>query len=184
MRRTKTWPGALAACAAGLLAAGCRPDDGAEAVRLVQRYDAALIEAYKAGDARLVEGLAGERELKKLTGLIGVKLDTGVNMDAELRELKVLEVRREGDVVEVRTEERWHYADRRIGTGAQVGQASDDHYFMRYDLSVEGGRRVVRELHFERPPEVGRTDVELGGDFRLQHGLPPAEAKDPKGRNR
>ena len=39
----------------------------------MRRYNEKLIEAYRLGDERIVDGLVGDEEGKKLLGLIGVK---------------------------------------------------------------------------------------------------------------
>lgn len=163
-----------AICLAATLAtlAGCRalPDDRAEA--LVRRYNRKLIEAYRLGDERIVEGLVGDEEARKILGLIGVKTDMGITLDAALTELRVTGTERPArDAVDVLTEERWHYRDRRIGSGETVGQESDDHYFMRYALRKRGKSWVVLGVSFERPPQVGRTSVPNQAPPKVFHGM-------------
>ncbi len=148
-----------------------RMSDG-EAVKLVQSYNAHVIDAYRADDVRLIDPVVGPGEGKKLTGLIGVKLDMGIAMDARVLEFRVLGVERRKDEVVVRTEERWYYRDLKIGTGEQVGQDSTDHYFMRYNLRKPEGRWVVDAIAFEKPPEVGRT-VAPEADVASMHGVQP-----------
>lgn len=132
------------------------------------------------GDERIVEGFVGNAEAKKILGLIGVKTDMGITLDASLTEFRVTGVQRPGpDAVDVLTEERWHYRDRRIGSGEIVGQESDDHYFMRYALRKEGRSWVVSEVAFERPPVVGRTTAPNEAPARTFHGMseaPPGAA--------
>jgi len=147
-------PVALAALAA---LAGCRRLSDREAVELVEAYDARLAEAYRASDARLLEPLAGPRDARRVATLIGVKADVGLTLDARLLELRVVAVERPPGEVRVRTEERWHYRDRRIGSGEQVGPDSTDRYALAYTLRRAEGRWVVDEVAFERPPEVGRA---------------------------
>ena len=168
----------LGAAALTGLAAGCRelPNRRAEAV--VRKYNEKLIEAYRVGDERLVEGLVGDAEAKKILGLVGVKTDMGITLDAALMEFRVTGVQRPGpDAVDVLTEERWHYRDRQIGSGETVGQESDDHYFMRYALRREGKGWVVSKVAFERPPRVGRTSAPNEAPAKVFHGMaerPPA----------
>ena len=114
-----------------LAVAGCHGLGEARATRLVRAYNGKVIEAFRTGDARLVEGVAGPKEAKKLTGLIGVKLDQGLTLDAQLLELRVLKVERAHDAVLVETAEEWYYQERRIGSGERVGQDSRDRYHMR-----------------------------------------------------
>jgi hypothetical protein len=103
-----------------------------------------------------------------------VKLDAGVTLDATLERLDVLGVERADGEVVVRTEERWHYRDRAIGTGAQVGEDSRDRYFMRYHLRRLDGRWVVDRVAFERAPEVGREAVPVL-DAAAAHGAAAAD---------
>lgn len=173
----RSHPGARAGLflvVAGLvgLAAGCRelPDRRAEA--LVRKYNEKLIEAFRLGDERIIERLVGDQEAKKILGLIGVKTDLGITLDAALTEFRVTAVERPGPgAVDVLTEERWLYRDRRIGSGATVGQESHDHYFMRYALKKEGRTWVVFKISFERPPEVGRTLAPTGASPKVFHGM-------------
>lgn len=164
---------------------GCRglPDDRAQG--LVRRYNEKLIEAYRLGDERIVEGLVGDQEARKILGLIGVKTDMGITLDASLTEFRVTGIERLGkDAVEVLTEERWHYRDRRIGSGETVGEESDDHYFLRYELRKDQKSWVVFKVSFERPPEVGRTLVPNRASPKAFHGMteaPPSPAAAPPG---
>ncbi len=146
--------------------AGCRGLSDEGAVRLVRAYDDKLVEAYRTSDEQLMEGLVGPEEGKKLLGLIGVKYDMGFTLDAQLLEFKPLGVRRQEDWVEVRTEERWRYRDRKIGSGETVGGESRDHYFLTYVLKQEKGRWVVWQVRFDQPPEVGRAARDGGSEGR------------------
>lgn len=130
-----------------------------KAEALVRRYNQQLVEAYRTSDVELMDGLVGEEEGKKLTGLIGVKRDLGVTLDAELLTLEVRAVQRKGDTVDVLTDERWRYRHRRIGTGAVVGEESTDHYSLRYVLRKLRSGWVVDAVRFESPPTVGRAEV-------------------------
>ena len=158
-------------CLAAALAvlAACGPAEE-NAVRAVRRYNAALIEAYRAGDARLVERFAGPREAKKLLGLIGAKLDMGLTLDAELVELVPLRIERHRDGARVWTRERWRYADRRVGSGRPVGDASEDQYQMIYTVGFENGRWVVEEVRFAERPLVGRGRVSNSARAEAFHG--------------
>ena len=142
--------------------AACGGLSGEQAVELVRRYNAKLIEAYRASDEQLAAGVCGPGELKKLAGLIAVKRDAGLALDSRLLSFEVRGVDREGAEVVVRTEERWYYRDRRIGSGEQVGQDSTDHYLMRYRLRQLGKRWVVDRVEWAAPPRVGRPRAPLG----------------------
>lgn len=153
---------------AALLVCACSSFSDADAVEVVRRYNARLIEAYRAGDVRLVDPLVGEVEGKRLTGLIGVNLDEGITLDAELLELQPTGVERRDAAVVVSTRERWYYRNRKIGTREQVGPDSTDSYVMRYWLGRVEGRWVVERTEFAEPPQVGR------GAALQAAGLPPA----------
>jgi hypothetical protein len=158
---------------AGTALAGCRDLADHRAEALVRTYNERLIDAYRVGDERIIEGLVGDEEAKKILGLIGVKTDMGITLDAALTEFRFAgTVRPAPGTLEVLTEERWHYRDRRIGTGETVGQESDDHYFMRYTLARSRGSWVVSKVAFERPPEVGRSAAPNQAPSRILHGMP------------
>ena len=171
----------LAATLAALT--GCRALPRERAESLVRRYNAKLIQAYRLGDERVIEGLVGDSEAKKILGLIGVKADMGITLDAALTEFRLTGLERQGrDAVDVLTEERWHYRDRQIGSGETVGQQSDDHYFLRYALRKERKSWVVSQVSFERPPEVGRTSAPNRSSPKAFHGgmsQPPQPAQPP-----
>ncbi len=165
-----------------LAAAGCHAGsvDDAAAVTLVRTYDARLIDAYRTSDVQVMEPWVGDDELRKLTGLIGVKRDMGETLDAQLLDLHVDRVARDGDGVRVFTHERWRYVPRRIGDGAPAGPESTDLYALSYRLGAVGGKERVLEVEFTEPPTIG-TPVAPGRiDARDAHGLPPLEAPSPR----
>jgi hypothetical protein len=165
------------ACALALAAAACGGLSDEEAVNVVRVYDRQVIAAFRAGDPQLIEGVAGDREARKLWALIGVKLDQNIFLDAELEDLRVTGVERASPAVLVDTEERWTYRDRRIGSGALVGQESRDRYRMRYTLRKVKGVWVVDATEFRSSPEVGRP-AGPPLDARAAHGTvisPPPE---------
>lgn len=135
---------------------GCGGVSRPEAKRLVERYNAVVAEAYRRGDVKLVDGVVGPEEGRKLTGLIGVRLDMGVAMDSKMLSLEVLDVASKGDLLKVRTRERWRYCDRQIGTGTVVGEESEDEYVMLYHLARSRGRWLVERIEFAAPPKIGR----------------------------
>lgn len=153
----------LTALLAPLLA--CQPLPKEEAVRIVRVYNDAVIQALRSGDARLIDPVTGPEEGRKLTGLIGVKLDQGITMDATLLDFRLVDVAYGRDEVVVSTEERWHYLERRIGSGEQVGPESRDHYFMRYHVRRPEKRWVVDRIEYAKPPEVGRKEIWGPGDL-------------------
>lgn len=161
----------LATLVLALLPACQNDPEELRADALVRRYNAQLIEAYRTADPELVETVAGPEEAKKITGLIGVKLDQGISLDSTLIELTVVDTSRENDAVIVTTREHWKYVDRRIGSGVVVGEPSEDHYVMRYTLERVDGLRKVTKVEFVGEPKVGRTVVQNGAPAEQLHGI-------------
>jgi hypothetical protein len=160
----------------------CQGLSDRDAAKLVETYNARVIEAFRAGDPRLVEPVTGATDGRRIAALIGVKLDMGITLDSRLLDLTVLSIERGRGEVVVHTEERWHYRDRKVGTGEQVGEDSTDHYFVRYHLRKPEGRWVVDEIAFDREPVVGRREAPLSSDVRTLHGMPPvASPPEPGG---
>lgn len=177
MRRGIPW--SLAAALA--LAVACQGQAAkAEAEQAVRTYVARLVDAYRTSDASLLDPLVGDQQGLRLTGLIGVKRDAGVVLDAQLLELQFTRVERRGERWVVETRERWYYRDRKIGTGEQVGQDSTDAYAMRYQFVRKQGKLVLEELEFVGDPQVGRKEAPMPVDPRILHGL-GGEAVPPGG---
>lgn len=143
------------ACVLGLTA--CNGVSRTQARQLVERYNTVVSEAYRRGDVKLVDSVVGPNEGRKLTGLIGVRLDLGLTLDAKMLSLEVLEAVQSKDDLHVLTRERWSYCDRRIGTGEQVGETSEDAYEMRYFFKRMQGEWLVDRIEFAAPPRFGRT---------------------------
>lgn len=152
----------------------------AEAEEIVRRYNALVTEAYRTGDFRVAQPVIGPDELRKVAAHVGVKLDQGITLDSRLVEFQLDGVDRKGDEVIVRTEERWHYLDRKIGTGEQVGQDSRDHYRMRYFLRKVDGKWVVDRTEFAEKPEVGRTELPDKAPASSFHGIESPQAPEGK----
>lgn len=171
----------LAVLAAAALALACARGSREDAEQAVRTYLARLVEAYRTSDASLVDPLVGEKQGIKLVGLIGVKRDAGVVLDAKVLDLAFTRVEREGGGWVVETKERWYYKDRRIGTGEQVGEDSTDSYAMRYTFARKDGRLVLEDLAFVGDPVVGRKVAPLPTDARVLHGMGHAGAGDAPG---
>ena len=138
-------------------------------------YLKSVVDAYRSSDEQIVDPLVSEQQGLKLLGLIGVKRDADVYLDAQLLEIRFDQVEPARDRIEVLTHERWHYVDRKIGSGAQVGEDSTDAYAMRYLFIRKGGKWLLDELSFGEPPQVGRKIVPGPLDRRAAHGLPPPD---------
>jgi hypothetical protein len=163
----------LALAAAALACRGAPSHSDAEA--LVRRYNALVSDAYRAGDVNIARPVVGEAEARKLAGHIGARLDQGMTLDAQLLELSIRDVAREGEEVVVSTEERWQYAERRVGSGEQVGEGSRDRYELRYHLKQVDRRWLVEGTEFASKPEIGHEVAPRGIDPRTLHGLPAKE---------
>ncbi len=158
---------------------GCQNHDLAEARQLVERYNQVVSEAYRRGDIKLVDPVVGPNEGKKLTGLIGVRLDLGITLDSRLLALEVIEVSKAKDELRVRTKERWHYRDLKIGSGQQVGEASLDNYEMLYIFKKIDKAWMVDEIKFTTPPQVSRKQTPWIADRAALHGMAgPTNAKE------
>lgn len=156
---------------AALLMPGCQRASFDEARELVERYNTIVSEAYRRGDVKLIDPVVGPREGKKLTGLIGVRLDLGITLDSELLSLEITGAEKEKDEMRVQTRERWRYRDRKIGTGEQVGEESVDSYEMLYVFKKIDKAWLVDEIKFTSPPQVGRKQGPWIADRKQAHGM-------------
>ena len=138
---------------------GCHRASVQQARQLVERYNQVVSEAYRRGDVRLIDPVVGPNEGRKITGLIGVRLDLGLTLDSQLLSLEVTGVEASRGELRVTTKERWRYRDRKIGTGQQVGEASLDSYEMLYVFKKPGKAWLVDEIHFASAPRVGRRQT-------------------------
>ncbi|MFV2073400.1 MAG: hypothetical protein ACC742_12210 [Thermoanaerobaculales bacterium] len=149
---------------------GCGGFSNDEARRLVLTYNERVAKAFREADATLVDEVAGDKEARKITGLIGVRLDREVILDAELLGIDFENVRRESATVLVRTRESWRYQERRLGDGEPTGPPSDDRYEMLYELRRMDGRWVVDAIRFASPPQVGRPLPGWASGGSVPHG--------------
>jgi hypothetical protein len=162
------------------LLTSCKPSASQQAQALVKRYNQVVSEAYRRGDVRLIDPVVGPREGKKLTGLIGVRLDFGITLDSHLLSLEVTGVERAKDVMRVSTKERWRYRDLRIGSGQQVGEESLDSYEMLYIFTNINKAWLVDEIRFTKPPWVGRSQTAWLADRKAAPaGANPAQPEHP-----
>lgn len=166
-------------CCLGVLS--CNRVTSADARWLVENYTRAASEAYRRCDIRLIDSVVGPntKEGKKLTGLIGVRLDMGITLDAQLLSLEVTGVEQTKDELRVRTQERWRYRDLRIGTGEQVGEESLDSYELLYTFRRFGKQWMVQETQFTAPPQVSRKIIPWYAERKVLHGItkPSAEGR-------
>jgi hypothetical protein len=148
---------------------------------LVERYNRIVSEAYRRGDVKLIAPVVGPKEGKKLTGLIGVRLDFGLTLDSHLLSLEVTGVEQSNSQMRVRTKERWRYRDLKVGTGEQVGEESLDSYEMLYIFTNINKAWLVDEIRFTTPPWVGRKQTPRIADRQAAPALPlPATPPRPR----
>lgn len=154
---------AMALCLlAGLC--GCQNASDDEARNLIERYNAAVSEAYRRADFKLLDGVVGENEGRKITGLIGVRSDMGLTLDSRLLALDIVKVDRMGGEMLIQTREQWRYRDMKIGSARQIGPVSLDSYEMLYRLTRTNRVWLVDEIKFVSEPKVGRkTSLWAGG---------------------
>ena len=162
-------------CVLGLTA--CNGVSRSKAHQLVERYNTVVSEAYRRGDVKLVDSVVGPNEGRKLTGLIGVRLDMGLTLDSKMLSLEVLESGQVKDTLQVRTRERWSYCDRRIGTGQQVGEKSEDSYEMRYFFRRFEGEWLVDRIEFATPPKFEHPPA----SWAVAHGNMPGHTAGKPG---
>ena len=158
---------------------GCGRVSTREARTLVAHYNAVVCEAYRKGDIRIIDSVVGldAPDGRRLTGLIGVRQDMGLALDAKMESLKITGVEQAKDDLRIRTKETWTYRDLKVDTGQQVGEASVDRYEMLYHFRKQKGAWMVEETQFTSPPQVGRKEVPWTMDARDVHGMvaPPSK---------
>jgi len=170
-----------AALALALVLGGCAERGREEVERAVHAYLAKMTEAYRKSDVGIVDPLVGDDHGRKLLGLIGVKADAGVALDARLLHLEFTRVAREGDGWVAETRERWYYRDLKLGTDVQVGPDSTDLYAIRYRFSRREGKLVLEDLEFIGQPTVGRTEAPLPTNPKILHGFLPSDEQAASG---
>jgi hypothetical protein len=158
------------------LTSGCGRVSQTQARQLVERYNQVVSEAYRRGDVELIDPVVGPNEGKKLTGLIGVRLDLGITLDSKMLSLEVAGVEQAKNALRVSTRERWSYRDLKIGTGEQVGEASQDSYEMTYYFTNVNKAWLVDEIRFAAPPQVGRKSTPWVADRSASHSVARKEA--------
>ncbi|MBL0211898.1 MAG: hypothetical protein IPQ13_13460 [Holophagaceae bacterium] len=166
------------------VALACSQVSTREAKALVIRYNSVVCEAYRKGDIKIIDSVVGPDapDGRRLTGLIGVRMDMGLTLDANLESLELVGVDQAKEVLTIRTRETWRYRDLKSGTQQQVGEASVDRYEMLYHFRKHEGAWLVEETRFTSPPQVGRKETPWSMDARDAHAMappPPAEGKKP-----
>jgi hypothetical protein len=157
----------------------CARVSRSQAQGLVARYNRVVSDAYRTGNILLIDEVVGPNAIdgKRLTGLIGVRKDMGIALDAHLETLEVVGLDHVGDDLRVRTREQWRYRDVQVANGQQVGEASVDRYEMLYHFKRLKGVWMVEETRFTAEPQVGRKGAPWSMSVRDAHGLPAPGAK-------
>ena len=62
----------------------------------------------------------------------------------------------------------------RFGTGEQIGEISEDHYFIRYQLEELKGRLVVAQTSHAAPPKMSQAAAIGSGAVAILHGVASA----------
>ncbi len=147
MTRTRTLVAAVALAAS---AAACRDRADAEAaraVRAVRDYDEALVQAFRASDARPLRAVALEAEANRVVVLVDLKRSNGIVLESTLERLEVTGTLRTGAGGRtVETVERWRYFDRPLAPGRPPGTVFVAEMRMRYELAREEGRWKVERV--------------------------------------
>jgi hypothetical protein len=105
----------------------------------------------------------------------------GLVLDSELQSFEVLGVQRVGEDVIVKTQERWHYGEKKIGSGEQVGEDSTDSYTIGYHLGQFEGVWKIARIEFLEPPKVGRTELPISAPAPQMHGQRSVPGAGPSG---
>ena len=166
----------------GILLTSCKQSSLQRARTLVERYNRAVSEAYRRGDVKLIDPVAGPKEGKRLTGLIRIRVDFSLALDSHLLSLDVTGVEQSKAEMRVRTKERWRYRDVRIGTGEPVGEESLGTYEMLYIFTNINKAWLVDEIHFITPPRSGRGQTPWTADREAGSAIarPAMEPKPPR----
>lgn len=164
------------------LVLGCGRASTRDARNLVARYNEVVSEAYRKGDIRIIDSVVGPNapDGKRLTGLIGVRLDMGLTLDAHLESLEITGVEQDKEDLRIRTKETWNYRDLKAGTQQQVGEASVDHYEVLYRFRQQNGAWMLEETQFTSPPQVGRKEAPWTMDMRDAHAMTTPPSKEGK----
>ena len=144
-----------------------------EAQRLVEHFNTVVCEAYRRCDITIIDSVVrmNTAEGKHLTGLIGVRQDMGITLDAQLLCMQIMDVKEVQGHLFVQTQEQWKYRDRKIGSGEQVGEDSVDLYDLLYTFEKMNGRWMVVETHFITPPQIGRKSTPWIMDSTTGHRM-------------
>lgn len=158
----------------------CKQGSVDHARELVERYNRVVSEAYRRGDVKLIDAVVAPNSSdgKNITGLIGVRLDMGLTLDAHLLSLEITSVEQSKGNIRVGTKERWQYRNFKIGTGEQVGEESVDSFEMIYVFKNLNKAWLVEEISFAAPPQIGRTPTIFADDPGALHGASMPGAKE------
>lgn len=122
----------------------------------MQRYNEALVRAFRVGSADPLRDVAGPEEVERVARVIATLAERGQQMDARQVESRVVRVTpaRRGDAVTLlEAVERWEYEHRDVRRPGSRPQTKGAFYRISYTLVRRGERLVVWELtSYEVPP--------------------------------
>ena len=127
----------------------CAPGGGdrSEVERTVRAYDDALVKAFRANDAGPLQEVATEKEAKRVSVLVDLKVADRLVLESTLERFEVLSAERFGpDGYTVRTAERWRYFDRPLDPGRPAGLRFLADMQMQYEVERASGRWRVAKV--------------------------------------
>lgn len=119
----------------------------------VRKYNTALVESYRTGDPTLLDGLATEREMRRVDILIGTLQGQNRRLRATLDRIDFGAVQGGGDrLAKVSTHEAWSYEHMDLTRQTRVGNARRIEYDLLYTLERQGARWMVAHLAISEQP--------------------------------
>ncbi len=113
----------------------------------VRKYNTALVESYRSGDASLLDGLATGREIRRVDILIDTLKAQNRRLRASLERIDFGALQVEGDrLAKASTRETWSYEHVDVAKQTPVGKARRIEYALLYSLERQGNRWLVAAL--------------------------------------
>ncbi len=125
----------------------CSDSSESSALKLINAYNRASIQAYRTSDFSALKDVAGDKELRIISVLVETRRNAGLVLESTLEELKVTSVKSSGQHgMIVETKERWRYHDRSLSPGKPPGKVIIADMTMRYECSKESGNWKVMKV--------------------------------------